>query len=92
MTSVEGKECLMCRAAVPANICIGTKECSSMPHLFAYPVFVSGYGTLTASYNDWNKSSTVRNWVRYKLFLYEVLGVGYPMYCRIMVKRSTVVA
>jgi hypothetical protein len=62
-----------------------------MPHSFAYPVFVSGYGTLAASYNDWNKISTIRNWVRYKLFLYEALGVGYPMYCRIMVKRSAVV-
>ena len=39
-----------------------------MPHSFAYPVFVSGYGTLTASYNDWNKGSTIRNRVRYKLF------------------------
>jgi len=59
-----------------------------MPHSFAYPVFVSGYGTLAASYNDWNKISTICNWVRYKLFLYEALGVGYPMYCGIMVKKK----
>ena len=55
MASVEGKECLFCKAVVPANICIDIKECSSVPHSFAYPVFVNGNGSLTASYIDWNK-------------------------------------
>jgi len=45
MTSVEGKECLMCRAILPPNICIGTKECSIMPHLFAYPGTEDATGT-----------------------------------------------
>jgi hypothetical protein len=68
----------MCKAVVPANICIRVdiKECNSMPHSFAYPVFVNEHGTLIASYMDWNKGSTFRNWVRYKLYLYEALGVG----------------
>jgi hypothetical protein len=74
MASVEGKECLFCKAVVPANIVI--KESSSMPHPFAYPVFVNGNGSLTAFYIDWNKGSTIPNWVRYKLFLYEALGLG----------------
>jgi hypothetical protein len=45
----------------------------------------------TASYINWNSSSTIPNWVRYKLFLYEALVMGYPSYFRIMVKRSAVV-
>jgi len=59
MATVEGKECLLCKAVVPANICIDIKECSSMPHSFAHPVLVNGHGTLIASYINWKKSSTV---------------------------------
>jgi hypothetical protein len=46
---------LMFKVAVPANICIDIKECSSMPQPFAYPVFVDVHGTIIASYIDWNK-------------------------------------
>jgi hypothetical protein len=76
MAGVDGKECLFCKAVVPANTCVVIKECSRMPHSFACPVFVNGDGSLTASYVDWNKSGTIPNWVRYKLFLYEAVGVG----------------
>jgi hypothetical protein len=75
MESVEEKECLMCKPVAPANICADIKECSSMTHSFAYPVFVNGHGNLIAYYIDWNKSRTVSNWVRYKLILYEALGL-----------------
>jgi hypothetical protein len=62
--------------AVPANICVDIKQCSSMPHPFTYTVCVNRQGTLIASYIDWNSSSVFPNWVRYKLYLYEGLGVG----------------
>jgi hypothetical protein len=91
IATVGGKECLLCKAVEAANICVDIKECSSMPHSFAYAVFVNGHGTLTASCIDQNNSSTVPNWFRYKLYVYEALGVGYSSYFRIMVQRSAVV-
>jgi hypothetical protein len=65
----------MCKAAVPASICIDIKECSSMPFPFAYPVFVNGHGTIIVSCIDWNKNSAFPSWVRYKLYLYVSLGM-----------------